>query len=236
MTWNNITLAHYQAIYPITLSKEDDWEKDIKIVAILNNLTENQIDSMPESQYRALKAKSSFIYSELPKGRTPFYIRGKKRKYKVNYNIEQMPFARYAEVKSFVGHNEADYVNNLHLLMASMVIPMKKKLGVWVLDKYNAELHADYAEDLTNAPFRDVYHTSVFFCHLYRNSMYASKDFILEEWSQAMTMDLAKSAHEDLCRTLDGFIIASRLPTLKESLYRRLGIPPPSGHSTPSPT
>jgi hypothetical protein len=230
MNWKKVTLSHYQQIYPILKSDLEGWEKDLQVVSILYNLTDAEIDELPISHYHRLRDAASFIYTEIPKGNTPKYIKGRKRTYKVNYQIEQIPFARYAEVKHFSG-SEEDYFKNLHLLMASMVTPvglLKRKL------KYNSDEHLDYAEDLQFAPFADIYHASVFFCHLYRNLIYASPAYLVDLFQSTMTPSQAKSLYLDLCSSLDGFITASRLPSLKASLYRRLGICPPSEPLTPS--
>jgi hypothetical protein len=236
MNWKKVTLSHYQQIYPILKSDAEEWEKGIQIVGLLNDLTETQVDNLAANEYHKLRDAASFIFSEVPKGSLPKYIKGKKGKYKVVYDIEQMPFARYAEIKHFIGHDEDNFIKNLHSLLASMVIPMKRVLGIWVEGKYDAKLHPAYADDLLYAKFSDAYYVSVFFYHLYRNWIAASQDYLENLFQQTMTQSQSQSLNQDLFRTLDGFSMLSELPTLKESLYKRLGIYPPSRHLTELPT
>jgi hypothetical protein len=228
MNWQNVTLEHYQLLFPIIQDKSlADWEKEIQIASILYNLTEHQIDSLSLAEYKKLKASIQFLYQPIP-GKPVKYIRGKKRKYRLIYDVRQMPFARYAEAKTF---STKDTIANMHKLSASMVQPMRRVCGIWFKEKYDAAKHEEYAEDLLSAPFPAIYHSAVFFCTLFALWMKTSEAFMVQqilEMNRDPNLTKAKTMYQVLCSSMDGFIMQNSLPTLKPSLLKRLGISPPS--------
>lgn len=224
MNWKDLTVAHYQALYPVLMSKDlTPFEREVLIVSILHNITETQIDHLHLDKYKELRAACSFIYTDIP-GRPKKHLRGKKRRYKVVYQVDKIPFARYAEIQQFKGETEKEYIDNLHMVVASMVVPMRRRLGIWVKDKYDASAHGDYAEDLQESSFVDVFHTVVFFYHLYNALIKTMSGYMIEQMmKQGKSRDQATEEHAALCSALDGFITANGLPPLSASQSMRLG-------------
>jgi hypothetical protein len=209
-------------------------DKDIQVVAILFGKTLAQVDSMPTSEFKILKAKSEFIYKPIPSGQ-PTFIRTPKRAYRLYSDIQQIPFARYAEIKTYRGESEQDLFRNLHLIIASMVQPYKRVCGIWVKEKYDSVKHPDYAEDLKEAKFIHVFNAVVFFYHLFNASIGVLKDYMISQMEQmGMSPEASRQTWVDLKNALDGFITANKLPTLKPSQLTRLGKLQPLKQTTPS--
>ena len=126
-----------------------------------------------------------------------------------------MPSGRYIESKVF----SRDFGNNLHKISASMVIPQKRNfIGIWIDDKWDASKHEVYANDLLEANFSEVYHSIIFFYHVYRNWMEVSKDYLIQKMIQAgMNHSEAKKEILNLLNILDGNIVPKLLPTMKIS-------------------
>ncbi len=64
MTWNEITVWQYQQIYPIVTKPEKDWttlDVESKLVGIIFNLTDTQVDSLSVKQFNNLKATLDFL-------------------------------------------------------------------------------------------------------------------------------------------------------------------------------
>jgi hypothetical protein len=215
MTWNEITVWQYQQIYPIVTKPEKDWttlDVESKLVGILHNLTDTQVDSLSVAEFNKLKVTLNFLDDKI-EGKPVKYTEVNGKRYKFIYDVQQIKAARYIEAKVF----STDLVGNLHKLSASMVIPQRKTwYGRWVDDKYDASKHSQYAEDLQGANFMHVYQSVVFFYQVYRNWIEVSKDYLVQEMmNQGMTMDLALKGVQILCDTLDGSIAPNLLPTTK---------------------
>lgn len=225
MNWKDLTVAHYQALYPVITSKDlTPFDREVQVVSILHNITETQIDHLPLDKYKQLRAECSFIHTDIP-GKPKKYIKGKKRRYKVVYQVDKIPFSRYAEIQQFKGETEKQYIDNLHMVVASMVVPMRRRFGIWVVDRYDAGAHGDYAEDLLESSFVDVFHTVVFFYHLYTALIKTMSGYMIGQMmkEQGKTRAQAMEEHAVLCSALDGFITANALPPLSASQSMRLG-------------
>ena len=111
----------------------------------------------------------------------------------------------------------SDVINNLHKIGASMVMPMKKTLFGWKVDKYDAGKHEEYANDLLEASYESVYGSIVFFCQVYTQSINNLADYLRKKMSEkAETKTQAEAATTILCNVLDGFTKLPLLPSMNE--------------------
>lgn len=215
MKWNNLTLWQYQQLMPIITNPEKDWtelDKEVKQLAVISGLTEYQIDSLSIETLKEMRQDLAFL-DEPIEGKPVDFIVVNGRRYRMNYDIKNMPAARYIESKVF----SKDTLGNLHKIAASMVIPQKKTwFGKWVDDKYDASKHEDYASDMQEANFIHVYHSLVFFYQVYRNWIEVSQDYMKAEMMKAgMTATQADSVVLLLCESTGGIIPPSLLPNTK---------------------
>lgn len=219
--WNKISVWQYQQIYAALNSKEKDatdLDLEVKLVGIVNNMTETQIDSLPLTEYKELSKSITFL-NEAILGTPKRHISiSKGKRYKVNYNVSKMPFARYIESKVF----SEDLYGNLHKLAATMVIPQKRKFGFWLDQPYDASRHKEYSDDMLEAKFVDVYHSLVFFYQVYRNWIEVSQDYLANKMVEAgMKVDKAREVVASLCTILDGNIQPNLLPSTKIAQLRK---------------
>jgi hypothetical protein len=220
--WEKISVWQYQQIYNVLNSKDKndtDLDINVRLVAIVNNMTEMQIDSLPLNEYAELSKSITFLNKPI-NGKPVKFIRiSKTKRYKINYDISRMPFARYIESKVF----SEDLYNNLHKLAATMVVPQKRKLGFWVDLPYDASSHQEYANDMLEAKFIDVYNSLVFFYQVYRNWIEVSQDFMANKLIKAgMKEAEAIEVVVNLLNILDGSIAPNLLPSMKIAQLRKL--------------
>ena len=217
MTWNELTVWQYQQIYPIVTKPEKDWtnlDVESKLVGIIYNLTDTQVDSLTIQQFNNLRGTLDFLDNKI-EGKPVKYTQVNGKRYRFVYDVQQMKAARYIESKVF----STDLISNLHKLAASMVMPQKKTwYGKWVDDKYDAAKHSEYAADLQASNFIHIYHSVVFFYQVYRNWIEVTKDYLVTEMmSKGLTREVADQVVQTLCETLDGNIAPNLLPTTKIS-------------------
>jgi hypothetical protein len=219
MKWNNISVWQYQNIVKTLANKQDDEiEKSFKLIGIVYNMTENQVDSLTQAEYKAKLKECDFLNS-LPEGKPVKIIKVNGKRYRLIYDVTRMPFGRYVESKAFVG----DIYGNLHKLGATMVMPQKRNwLGLWVDDKYDAAKHEDYADDILQANFQDVYFSLVFFYQVFRNWIEVTRDYLVAKMMMTgQTKEQCSQVVADLCSILDGIIQPNLLPTTKISELRK---------------
>ena len=103
-------------------------------------------------------------------------------------------------------------VTNIHKLAATMAIPMKKTLFGWKLDKYDASKHEEYSQDMLEARFVDVYHSTIFFLSVFLNLIKCSEDFLIQSLKQTKIPSDQIEAVQDFLKYMDGTIPYMKLP------------------------
>jgi hypothetical protein len=215
MKWNELTLWQYQQLMPIITNPDKDWtelDTEVKQLCIITGLTEHQIDSLSLNALKELRKELAFL-SEPIDGKPVNYIITNGKRYRINYDIKNMPSARYIESKVF----SKDTLANLHKIAASMVIPQKRNwLGKWIDQDYDASKHEEYAADMQEANFVHIYHSLVFFYQVFKNWIEVSRDYMMAEIMKAgMTKKQAAMVVNLLSESMDGTIPVTLLPPKK---------------------
>jgi hypothetical protein len=221
MKWNNLTLWQYQQLMPTITNPDKDWTEldiEVKQLCIVTGLTEYQIDSLSLTALQELRKELNFL-NESIEGKPVNYIEVNKKRYRINYDIKNMPSARYIESKVF----SKDTLANLHKIAASMVIPQKRNwFGKWIDQDYDASKHEEYAADMQEANFVDIYHSLVFFYQVYKNWIEISRDYMTTEMMKAgITQTQADMVVDLLSESMDGTIPVTLLPPKKISELKK---------------
>jgi hypothetical protein len=221
MKWNNLTLWQYQQLMPTITNPDKDWTEldiEVKQLCIVTGLTEYQIDSLSLTALQELRKELNFLNEEI-EGKPVNYIEVNKRRYRINYDIKNMPSARYIESKVF----SKDTLPNLHKIAASMVMPQKRNwYGKWIDQDYDASKHEEYAADMQEANFVDIYHSLVFFYQVYKNWIEVSRDYMIAEMMKAgMTESQTAMVVDLLSESMDGTIPVTLLPPKKISELKK---------------
>lgn len=221
MNWSDVTIFQYQQMQNLFAKKDsDDTELDIavKTLAILTNRTESQIDSLSVKELTKELKEIEFVTNSEPQPKPVDFIKVNGRKYRCVYDIRNMPYSRYIETKFFA----EDTLNNLHKIGASMIRPMKMTWRGWKLAKYDASKHDEYAQDLLEAPFEQVFGSVVFFCQVFTDSIKSLADYFKKEMIlKGMTQEEAEIQVQILCESMDGFIKLPSSQITKESSSKK---------------
>jgi hypothetical protein len=214
MDWHSVSVYQFQQLEQ--LKTDDNFEAIVKVVAIIYNLTEKQVDAMPMNEFNKKCKEIEFIYKEQLPSKTCKYIKANGNVYRFIPDIREIRVGgtgRYITTKYF----QRDVVQNLHRIAASMVMPQKKSWFGYRDLKYQDQDHDIYAEDLLSASIVEVYGMVVFFCKVYLNWMDNSKDY-LESLLKAAKMSQSESEKvvNDLWTLMAGSIKQQLLPNTKE--------------------
>lgn len=162
VSWDNLTVGQFLDLYRLSITADlDEMEKVERAVAIIYNKSEREVEEMKMGEFTQLsKQAAQFLTTAIP-GKPVRSIVVGNNKYKITYDPTQLRQRQYVEVL----HYGESPVENMHLIMASIVRPVK-----WgIARRNNVDDHAKIANDILQAPVKDVYHTCVFFCKLYMN-------------------------------------------------------------------
>lgn len=172
-SYREITVEQYQAIYPAL--KEEDWNQ---IIAILNNVSEEEVNALPLSKGLKLTKALQFLKQPIEaKVEKTFYLSGLLKS--VHYtprpkglvkiqgkwfmpskDVYEINTGRYNSIKTLLAENEP--VDVLHHLCALTFCNVERK-GLKYSWKYDGSRHNENAELFKKAPVSIAY-PSVFFC------------------------------------------------------------------------
>lgn len=220
MNWKDLNVFQYQQI--VEANKiEHPLDRVDRFIGIINGWTANQVDSLSVQEYNDQAKRLDFLNKDI-EGKPVKYINVNKKRYKCIYDVRKLHAARYIESKHF----QTDLVGNLHKLAASMVVPMKKTYLGWKEDSYDASKHEEYAQDMLESRFIDVYHSIVFFYHVYRIWIEVSRAYLIMEMETKGTTE-AEKALADLLSIMDGNIPPHRLQnTIVSRLTKHINYQP----------
>lgn len=206
-----MTVRQVQGIVKIQASAMDDLDKQTEILSILTGKTPRELEGMSLTAYRDLYAKMRDLLTGFDKmpGMPVKYLNG----FKIPYDVSSMDYGQWVTLMHFTGNG--DTVGNMHLILASIVQPSKKIAGMRFTQKNNPEHHALYAEALLDAKVIEVYHSCLFFCQMFRNSLHAIRGYLTRELiAKGANPKQAYQTIWDSIKSMDGFIAQNKLLSL----------------------
>lgn len=210
-----LTIKQFQQINAINKTTIDDLDKSIMFVMVLTGKSEFEVNRMKVKKFNnlcaeVLKAFESMMV-DLNKGKPENLIKANGKWYWINYDIAKLDAGRYVETATF----GVDLLDNLHKLMATMVVPMKWTLKGLKPVEYNAMNHEQIAEDMLQADFKHCYHAAVFFYALFKNSIVSLESYLMNQTEKKEELKRAMMNFKNLS---DGFTMPSWYQNLKISV------------------
>jgi len=216
MNWNELTVEQYQRLYKtITSEGRSNLDVLVEVISTCEGIAEDEIDSWPFEKLVQKEKEYSFLEALNFDKTAKNYIDANGKRYYFVHQIEKIPAARYIEVKHF---GKGDFIENLHTLMASCVLPMKKGIFGWKLGKYDARKHSEYANDLKQAKFVEVYNCVVFFYLVLSGWISSSQDYLKNQFQTVMTPEQSQMVVDLLVSITDGYTVLNKSQNLKESV------------------
>ncbi len=180
-----LTIDKFQRLQAIATLDTEEIEKASRLVQVLLEKSEAEVDAMPLKKFAKLcdKLKKAFDLTidaaTMSKPKSIIVANGNV--YNLNFDIKP-PFntGRYIEVLTF---SKDDPIMNMHNILASICTPMRwswRKFN-YVKTEYDALKHEDYAEDMKQADFRHGYYAMVFFYSLLTNLTGGTMDSLIAQ-------------------------------------------------------
>lgn len=163
-SWHQVSLSDFNKIIQIQKdSNLEEFEKNIKILTVLTDLTEEQLELMPVSDVKDLITKTSFLNEDVPTVplKKRYTINGKK--YFLIQNIHKLTGAQFVDLTSFL-KDPSEVENNLAWIIAILLLPIRKKYLVFNKTEKYSETELEIIKDsVLQMSFVDVKAISDFF-------------------------------------------------------------------------
>jgi len=164
-----LTIKQFQQANNINKLEINDYDKSILFIKLIAEKTDEDVSKMSINKFNKLCSKilKSFndIQNNITKNKHKRIIRIKNKFYFINYDIAKLDAGRYVETATF----GVDLLDNLHKLMATMVVPMKWTLKGLKAMQYDAMNHEQIAEDMLQADFKNCYSSCLLFLESFKN-------------------------------------------------------------------
>lgn len=210
MNWNKITVRQYQQMLPIIQNESfTDLDKLVKVICVLTGLSEDEVDSWPLQKVNEYKHLFEFDFKK--EARKRIKVNGKY--YRLNWQVEKLPAARYIEAKTY----SQNLFENLHRLMASCVMPQRRIGFIYFDKKYNAADHEKYATDMLDAPFPFVYNACVFFYNVVNEWIKVTLSYSEKELQKILTKQQLNQLRQASQSITDGFTALPLSQIMRES-------------------
>jgi len=188
---SKLSVGEYQQLYSIQKSKDDDIDKAIASVSIITGKPRWEVEDIPLIQFAEISRSVAALFTTpLAPQKPQDYILISGQKYRVILDPKHLTAGQYIDLQHFL---KGDIIDNLHKLMACIVIPAK--------GKYDGENHEKISQAIQDCNFIEVHATCVFFSTLWTNSIKAISPYLIREMSK---MD-PKLKEIDLESIMDGF-------------------------------
>lgn len=199
-----ITVGQYQELYSISKSEDSDIEKAIQSVCVVTGKTAMEVEDMPIGEFKQLSQSVIYEFHKASLNAHPkSFLKARGKLFQVNYIPSTLRSAQYTELQAWLG---GDLIENLHLILASIVFPVKKYLWVKLPGKNDSSKHKEVAELIKEMDFYEAYGCVIFFCKLFNASIKGTLNYL--ESSKQMTKEY-KKLKQDLMNVLDGSLTQS---------------------------
>jgi hypothetical protein len=216
--WNNITIEEYQHIYGIIIDENmTDLDKEAKLIALVHELTEVEVDNLSFDDFRKMKASLEFLHSGKIEGKLKNIIKANGNEYQLTLDAFKITYGQYVDLTSFMSA-DGGLIGNLHLVLASLAMPVRKNwLGRRLLGTYGSKPHNEVADDMLKANFSDCHHACIFFCKLINDLTKVTLSYSIKKILREKKVSKQK-LREILNRSKadgDGYIMPNLLKDLK---------------------
>ena len=121
-TINDLTIKEYRDILHINETEQDGWNKNLKIIGLLTDLSEEELRGYDHESVAGLLGVCNEILSRQPepvKSMKPFKLNG--RRYGFDLNLDKMATGQFVDLDNF----SKEPIKNLHILSAILWRPVK---------------------------------------------------------------------------------------------------------------
>lgn len=124
--YKDLTIEKYIKLYDIDASSMEDIDIQANIIAILSDMTVDEVLDLPISQYRKLAAETQFL-KEIPNTKRHYNnIKINGKEYRVLEKVEDMTAGQYIDYQTYLQQNS---IKMLPYILSCIIIPKGEKYG-----------------------------------------------------------------------------------------------------------
>lgn len=160
--YKDLTIAKFQELHSVEWKGMEEIDMQVTMIAILNDMTEDEVLMLPLTEYSKLAAQTAFLQNPpMPSRRTPNKIKINGREYVLVKDISEMSTGQYIDYNQYLTSGDIDKF--LPYILSCFLIPKGKKYGDYNIDDIVNEIK-------DNLSVEEALGISNFFMKRFRNS------------------------------------------------------------------
>lgn len=165
MTWKDINIKTYNELYKLTSNAlMNDNERDLRVAALLNGISYEEILEQPLDKTRKMSAKMDFLCERPKKGKCKKEYKFNGRDYKLLRDMSEMTTAQYIDYTTVM---TGKFEENIIPILSIILVPK----GHIYNDGYDME---EVREDVSNLNVEEALGICDFFIKKYRRLLKAT--------------------------------------------------------------
>lgn len=175
--YKDLTIEKYIELYELDIQGLSELEIQSNIIAILSDMTVDEVLDLPIPQYKKLAQQTAFMTvppQVKPRKISKVKINGKE--FKVLDKIENMTTGQYIDYQTYIQNNE---IKMLPYILSCLIIPTNEKYG-----------DSDTVEDMKQISVEEALTISNFFMNKSRSLIKDTLHYL--EWKMKKTMKKMK--------------------------------------------
>lgn len=164
-----LSVSQYQQLYSIALTEKDPVNAVFKYVGVVVNKTDDEIDQMSMEEFKEIGHKVITLLLLTTEAHTPIrYVKIKDQAFEFLFDQQKLQLWQIIKINEL---SKGNIIENLHLLGAAMVRPVRKYKLFTIRKKANVWDHERIAELIKSAPFETIHAACSYWLTMWKESL-----------------------------------------------------------------
>lgn len=125
--YNKLSIGKFMEIQDIDFTGMEEIDIQVSLIAILNDMTEDEVMDLPLNDYKDCVRKLKFLATKPePKTKIPKAVKLDGKEYTVIKDIKEMTAGQYIDYQNYLSHKENKYLPHI---LSCFIIPKGEKYG-----------------------------------------------------------------------------------------------------------
>jgi hypothetical protein len=132
-SYKELTIGKFQELHKVDWMSKEDIDKQVTMIAILNDMTEEEVLLLPIPKYTKLASNTAFLQQPpKPHNKIPNKFKINDNEYVLLSDVRDMTAGQYIDYQQYVAADDLDLY--LPYIISCFLIPKGKKYGEYNID------------------------------------------------------------------------------------------------------
>lgn len=126
-SYDKLTLGKFLELRQMDITGMEEIDIQVNIIAILNDMDEEDVINLPLPEYQKLAKQSVFLTSQpTPQNKLPKILKLNGKEYNVVTDVKNMTAGQYIDYQTYISYKEEKYLPHI---LSCIIIPKGEKYG-----------------------------------------------------------------------------------------------------------